>query len=199
MILLPYLFSALYSLKLVAIDGQVPQGARWFLDLSVAVLASVYCLWLLYAAGAKYLLLSSLRCSCSRQWRLTMPEFGEKPLHELSFCYLGDARFNMGCSLLVGGTQMGMDVRLAAPAALMPPPAAVVPYPLDVLGAQTEGMIGYLLEQELSNHLPPGRSVVTLLTRVEVDPDDPDFRHPTKPVGPLYTRQEKKPKGLRRP
>ena len=56
---------------------------------------------------------------------LTMREFGEKPLHELSFCYLGDARFNMGCSLLVGGTQMGMDVRIAAPAALMPPPELV--------------------------------------------------------------------------
>ncbi len=52
---------------------------------------------------------------------MTMAEFGEKPLHELSFCYLGDARFNMGCSLLVGGTQMGMDVRIAAPAALQPP------------------------------------------------------------------------------
>jgi ornithine carbamoyltransferase len=52
---------------------------------------------------------------------LTMQEFGEKPLHELSFCYLGDARFNMGCSLLVGGTQMGMDVRIAAPAGLQPP------------------------------------------------------------------------------
>ncbi len=52
---------------------------------------------------------------------LTMQEFGEKPLHELSFCYLGDARFNMGCSLLVGGTQMGMDVRIAAPASLQPP------------------------------------------------------------------------------
>jgi ornithine carbamoyltransferase len=52
---------------------------------------------------------------------LTMQEFGEKPLHELSFCYLGDASFNMGCSLLVGGTQMGMDVRIAAPASLQPP------------------------------------------------------------------------------
>jgi len=52
---------------------------------------------------------------------LTMQEFGERPLHELSFCYLGDARFNMGCSLLVGGTQMGMDVRIASPAALAPP------------------------------------------------------------------------------
>ena len=52
---------------------------------------------------------------------VTMEEFGEKPLHELSFCYLGDARFNMGCSLLIGGTQMGMDVRIAAPPDLQPP------------------------------------------------------------------------------
>ena len=52
---------------------------------------------------------------------LTMEEFGEKPLHDLSFCYLGDARFNMGCSLLIGGTQMGMDVRIAAPRGLQPP------------------------------------------------------------------------------
>ena len=56
---------------------------------------------------------------------LTMQEFGEKPLHELSFCYLGDARFNMACSLLVGGTQMGMDVRICSPAALAPPAALV--------------------------------------------------------------------------
>ena len=68
--------------------------------------------------------------------------------------------------------------------------AAVAPYPLDVLGAQTEGMIGYLLEQELANHLPPGRPVVTLLTRVEVDPADPAFGNPTKPIGPVYTQEE---------
>lgn len=68
--------------------------------------------------------------------------------------------------------------------------AAVAPYPLDVLGAQTEGMIGYLLEQELANHLPPGRPVVTLLTRVEVDPADPAFGKPTKPIGPVYTKEE---------
>lgn len=52
---------------------------------------------------------------------LTMREFGERPLHEMAFCYLGDARFNMGCSLLIGGVKMGMDVRIAAPAALQPP------------------------------------------------------------------------------
>jgi ornithine carbamoyltransferase len=56
---------------------------------------------------------------------LTMQEFGERPLHELSFCYLGDARFNMACSLLVGGTQMGMDVRICSPAALAPPAGLV--------------------------------------------------------------------------
>ncbi|MEP6773870.1 MAG: carbamate kinase, partial [Polaromonas sp.] len=67
---------------------------------------------------------------------------------------------------------------------------AVAPYPLDMLGAQTEGMIGYLLEQELANHLPPQRSVATLLTRVEVDPADPAFAQPTKPIGPVYAKDE---------
>ena len=52
---------------------------------------------------------------------MTMEEFAEQPLHTLSFCYLGDARFNMGCSLLIGGVQMGMDVRIASPVDLQPP------------------------------------------------------------------------------
>jgi carbamate kinase len=68
--------------------------------------------------------------------------------------------------------------------------AAVDAYPLDVLGAQTEGMIGYMLEQELANLLPPWHTVTTLLTRVEVDPKDPAFKNPTKPIGPVYTRDE---------
>ncbi|MEO7937307.1 MAG: carbamate kinase [Burkholderiaceae bacterium] len=59
--------------------------------------------------------------------------------------------------------------------------------PLDVLGAQTEGLIGYLLEQALGNVLPATRSIATLLTRVEVDRHDPALAHPTKPVGPLYS------------
>ena len=66
---------------------------------------------------------------------------------------------------------------------------AVESYPLDVLGAQTDGMIGYLLEQELANLLPL-RTVTTLLTRVEVDPKDPAFAKPTKPIGPVYTQDE---------
>ena len=64
------------------------------------------------------------------------------------------------------------------------------PFPLDVLGAQTDGMIGYLLEQELANVLPADRNVATLLTRVEVDADDPAFKHPTKPIGPVYSQAE---------
>ena len=63
-------------------------------------------------------------------------------------------------------------------------------YPLDVLGAQTDGMIGYLLEQELANRLPDTRAVTTLITRVEVDPNDPAFNHPTKPIGPVYTQAD---------
>lgn len=66
----------------------------------------------------------------------------------------------------------------------------VEPYPLDVLGAQTEGMIGYLIEQEMRNHLPAEIPLATILTMVEVDPSDPAFRDPSKFVGPIYTRQE---------
>jgi carbamate kinase len=62
----------------------------------------------------------------------------------------------------------------------------VDPYPLDVLGAQTEGMIGYLIEQELGNALPAEVPLATLLTMIEVDADDPAFDDPTKFVGPVY-------------
>lgn len=68
--------------------------------------------------------------------------------------------------------------------------AKVQAYPLDVLGAQTDGMLGYLLEQELANLLPASRTVTTLITRVEVDPQDPAFSHPSKPIGPMYTEAE---------
>lgn len=59
-------------------------------------------------------------------------------------------------------------------------------YPLDVLGAQTEAMIGYVIEQELGNLLPDDQPLATILTMVEVDRDDPAFSHPTKPIGPVY-------------
>lgn len=63
-------------------------------------------------------------------------------------------------------------------------------YPLDLLGAQTEGMIGYLIQQELGNVLPFEKHLATLLTQIEVDPDDPAFGDPTKPIGPIYTTEQ---------
>ena len=67
---------------------------------------------------------------------------------------------------------------------------AVDAYPLDVLGAQTEGRIGYVIEQELGNELPFDKHLATLLTQIEVDADDPAFDDPTKPIGPLYDADE---------
>jgi carbamate kinase len=62
--------------------------------------------------------------------------------------------------------------------------------PLDVLGAETEGMLGYMIEQELGNLVPFERPFATMLTMVEVDPKDPAFQNPTKPIGPMYTEEE---------
>jgi carbamate kinase len=64
------------------------------------------------------------------------------------------------------------------------------PYPLDVLDAGTQGMIGYLIQQELRSLLPPECQVTTLLTMILVDPDDPAFGNPTKFVGPIYSKQD---------
>ena len=63
-------------------------------------------------------------------------------------------------------------------------------YPFDILGAETQGMIGYLVEQELGNFLPVEVPLATILTMVEVDPDDPAFTNPTKFVGPVYSKDE---------
>jgi carbamate kinase len=68
--------------------------------------------------------------------------------------------------------------------------AGVDPYPLDVLGAETEGMIGYMLEQELGNLVPFEVPLATLLTMVETDPADPAYGNPTKFVGPVYDRPD---------
>ncbi len=66
---------------------------------------------------------------------------------------------------------------------------SVDPYPLDVLGAETEAMIGYVIEQELGNLLPPQQPFATILTMIEVDPADPAFGNPTKPIGPIYDKE----------
>jgi carbamate kinase len=65
-------------------------------------------------------------------------------------------------------------------------------YPFDILGAETQGMIGYLIEQEVGNRLPPDKPLATILTMVEVDPNDPGFANPTKFVGPIYSEGEGK-------
>ena len=81
------------------------------------------------------------------------------------------------------GPQIGL---LALQAASYP---EVRPYPLDVLGAETQGMIGYLIEQSLRNHLP-GRATATLLTQTLVDRNDGAFLNPTKFIGPVYPETE---------
>jgi carbamate kinase len=63
-------------------------------------------------------------------------------------------------------------------------------YPLDVLGAETEGGIGYMIEQELETLLPKQQQVAALLTQIEVDPRDPAFQDPTKPIGPGYSKAD---------
>jgi len=67
--------------------------------------------------------------------------------------------------------------------------AGAEPYPLDVLDAGTQGMIGYLIQEELRSLLPPEHQVATLLTMITVDPADPAFAHPTKFVGPVYPKE----------
>jgi carbamate kinase len=82
------------------------------------------------------------------------------------------------------GPQVGL---LALQSTAYRPEAA---QPLDILDAETEGQIGYLIEQELANALPSNRRCAALLTQIEVDRNDPAFLNPTKPIGPLYERQE---------
>ncbi len=82
------------------------------------------------------------------------------------------------------GPQVGM---LALQAAAGPKDGA---YPLDILGAESEGLIGYLIEQELRNALPTSNLTAVILTQTLVDAADPAFTQPTKPVGPVYSRQD---------
>ena len=92
-----------------------------------------------------------------------------------------------GHSLVIthgNGPQIGL---LALQAAEGPPDSA---YPLDILGAESEGMIGYMIEQELRNRLPSGMRLATILTQIRIDAADPAFSTPTKPIGPGYDEAE---------
>jgi carbamate kinase len=84
------------------------------------------------------------------------------------------------------GPQVGL---LALQSAALKPDEA---YPLDVLGAETDGMIGYMIEQELGNLVPFEVPLATVLTMVEVDRDDPGFSNPTKFIGPIYDEAQAK-------
>lgn len=92
-----------------------------------------------------------------------------------------------GHSLVIthgNGPQVGL---LALQAAVEAKASA---YSLDILGAETEGMIGYMIEQALRNHLPSGTRFATLLTQTRVNANDPAFKTPTKPIGPVYDAAE---------
>ncbi|WP_108773597.1 carbamate kinase [Cutibacterium namnetense] len=65
-------------------------------------------------------------------------------------------------------------------------------YPLDVLGAESQAMIGYMIEQELGNVMPKDQQIVTMVTMTVVDADDPAFDNPTKPIGPVYDEETAK-------
>ena len=82
------------------------------------------------------------------------------------------------------GPQVGL---LALQGAAYKPDEA---YPLDVLGAETEGMIGYMIEQEMGNLLPQEVPFATILTMIEVDGADPAFQQPTKFIGPVYDKAD---------
>ncbi|MFC0103832.1 carbamate kinase [Sphingopyxis terrae] len=81
------------------------------------------------------------------------------------------------------GPQVGLLALIAAAY------TAVAPYPLDVLNAESQGMIGYVIAQELRNAVAP-RGVVCLLTQTLIDASDPAFERPTKLIGPVYASLE---------
>lgn len=96
-------------------------------------------------------------------------------------------------SMVMAGHQLlithgnGPQVGLLALQAASGPPASA--QPLDELDAESEGWIGYALEQELANALPANTEIATLLTRIAVAQDDPAFAKPSKPIGPVYDEE----------
>ena len=127
-------------------------------------------------------------------------ERGEVPLAEIQEAHVGVAVHALASlaadhDLVIthgNGPQVGM---LANESALDPDLPG--PYPLDVLGAESQGMIGYFFLQAFENALP-GRQVVNLVCQTEVSVDDPAFGHPTKFVGPIFSEDEGRRLAVRR-
>lgn len=115
------------------------------------------------------------------------PMTADAQRHNIRTAAAALARIHPGNQLVIthgNGPQVGL---LALQGAAYKPDEA---YPLDVLGAETEGMIGYMIEQELGNLLPFEVPFATMLTMVEVASDDPAFADPTKFIGPVYTESD---------
>ena len=114
------------------------------------------------------------------------PLSAENQAHNMATSAVGLAQICAGHEAAIvhgNGPQVGLLALEAASS------KGVVPYPFDVLGAESQGMIGYVIAQAMRNALP-GREVAALLTQTRVDASDPAFQHPTKPIGPTYTMPE---------
>ncbi len=110
------------------------------------------------------------------------PRSRQRNLHVAAQAVAAVARHHQVVVTHGNGPQVGM-LSLAAAG------SAGTPDPLDVLVAESEGLIGYLIEREIAAVLP-GREIATLLTQVEIEPDDPAFAAPSKPIGPMYSEAE---------
>lgn len=120
-------------------------------------------------------LLANVRVAAVQLARIAGQQHDGKPAHQIVLTH-------------GSGPQVGLLALQSAAYAAQNPNAGSDP--LDLLDAEVAGMLGYLLEQEIANLLPPTRAVVSLLTRVEVDRHDPAFASPGKPIGPVYTREQ---------
>lgn len=120
-------------------------------------------------------LLANARMAAAQLAKIASVEEGGQPAHQIVLTH-------------GSGPQVGLLALQSAAYAAQNP--GVESHSLDMLDAEVAGMLGYVLEQEISNLLPPARTVASLLARVEVDRLDPAFTTPTKPIGPTYTREQ---------
>jgi carbamate kinase len=120
-------------------------------------------------------LLANVRMAAAQLAKIASLEEGGKPSHQIVLTH-------------GSGPQVGLLALQSAAYAAQNPGAQS--HSLDMLDAEVAGMLGYVLEQEITNLLPSARTVASLLTRVEVDRLDPGFATRTKPIGPTYTREQ---------
>jgi carbamate kinase len=120
-------------------------------------------------------LLSNVRMAAAQLAKIACIQAGGRPAHHILLTH-------------GSGPQVGLLALQSAAYAAQNPGAES--NPLDMLDAEVAGMLGYVLEQEIANLLPAEHTVVTVLTRVEVDKADAAFNAPSKPIGPTYSREE---------